>query len=171
MVWETIRINLGRCTLNSGGGASDPSGLRPSFGTGRGRPGSLVARMVGAMALAHWELLLVDWRSCCAAMRSVPGIRLSIWWLIVAICGGLVGTVAMAGDDEYLPLNEGDEWTMDAVVEGGDGKKRTATLRRRVGEQVERGGKVYRTVRSWSDNGFEERKLMRKMRREFIRSR
>ena len=115
-----------------------------------------------AVALAHWELLMVDGRSCCAAMRSVPGFRLSIWWLIVAVCGGLVGTVALAGDEEYLPLNEGDEWTMDAVVEGPDGKKKTATLRRRVGEQVERGGKVYRTVRTWSDNGFDERKLMRK---------
>jgi hypothetical protein len=95
-------------------------------------------------------------------MRRTFASRSPIWWVIMAICCGMVGTVAMAGDEEYLRLNEGDEWTMDAVVEGPDGKTKTATLRRRVGEQVERGGKVYRTVRSWSDNGFDERKLMRK---------
>lgn len=58
----------------------------------------------------------------------------------------LVLTAMSFGADEYLPMKEGNEWTMDAVITMPNGEATTATARRKTGTTEERNGKIYHRV-------------------------
>jgi len=67
-------------------------------------------------------------------MRFLP----LLFWLIL--------TAVSFGADGYLPLVEGNEWTMDAVMTSPTGEVTKATARRKTGATEERSGKVYHRV-------------------------
>lgn len=88
-------------------------------------------------------------------------------WLmfVVLVISSFTPHLFATSEQDYLPLREGDEWTMDVTIVAPNGQKFTATGRRRVGEQIERDGKTYHQVRTWIEDGpfpFDQVKLMRK---------
>lgn len=82
------------------------------------------------------------------------------------LLGFVLTSISLAADQsEYLPLSEGCEWTMDAVLISPQGEKSTATGRRKVAATEQRGGKTFHRTRSWVEGGpfpMEYSKLTRK---------
>lgn len=59
-----------------------------------------------------------------------------------------------AGDqNDYFPLGEGCEWTMNARIVSRNGEVKNATAHRKNEGRVERGGKNYFRERTWMDGG------------------
>ena len=85
--------------------------------------------------------------------------------LLVFAATSLSSSRAAPKPDDYLPLNEGDEWTMNAIITSPNGTKSTAIARRKVEGKVERDGKNYIRARTWIETGqapVEYAKLTRK---------
>jgi hypothetical protein len=72
---------------------------------------------------------------------------------------------AFAADEDYYPLNEGDEWTYNTKIVTPDGKTFEATTYQKTGGTEIRGGKTYHLVRTWTEGGpfrSDVRSLVRK---------
>ncbi len=63
--------------------------------------------------------------------------------LVVTFLSSLFAAVPDAGDDRYLPLAEGAEWTMDLHITTLDGREIRGTMQRVISVSVERNGKQY----------------------------
>ena len=73
--------------------------------------------------------------------------------LLLLAAFSLASAVFGLEQDDYLPLREGCEWTMDAEIILPSGEKSTATAHRTVGAQVEHDGKTYHRTRTWMEDG------------------
>jgi hypothetical protein len=69
-----------------------------------------------------------------------------------------------AENNDYLPIGEGADWTMDLKMFQPDGKKLEGTGRRKIEGTVERDGKTYFKSKTWSEGvqPFSYEKLIRK---------
>src|SRR5689334_7393485 len=76
-------------------------------------------------------------------------------------------SIAFGADpNEYLPLHEGDEWTMNADFISPAGEKTSAIGHRKIEGQSERDGKMYLKSRTWFENAPFEMKYTKFLRKD-----
>jgi hypothetical protein len=89
--------------------------------------------------------------------------------LLLLLCCCAVGLTPFtfgADQDDYCPLAEGMEWTMDAKITTPDGKVIDTTAHRKIDTKEEREGKTYYRMRTWVDGVPELREFASLERKE-----
>lgn len=73
--------------------------------------------------------------------------------LLAALSFGFVPALQAEVDpSDYLPLKSGNDWTMDMTITSPSGEVVKATARRRLEDTVEKDGKSYIRLRTWTEN-------------------
>jgi hypothetical protein len=91
--------------------------------------------------------------------------RFVLPFLLALAAGVLPAMAADVDQSAYLSLKPGNDWTLDMVIVAPSGETKKAIGRRRVEDTVEKDGKTYVRLRTWTENGpteVEYTKLVRK---------
>jgi len=87
--------------------------------------------------------------------------------LLFLVCSGLLAAYSVAFDQhDYYPSSDGGEWIMNAQVVSPSGAATPATAHRKVEGQVEKDGKTYRRMRTWSDIGSSPKEFLTLFRKD-----